>query len=65
MTRKHLSQSNIELVTNGDVLNLDRLKKLFVSGLNTILISVYDSKEDAEKFEKLCSDANLKKINLL
>ena len=61
MSREYLKHSNIELVTNGDVLNLERLKKLFDSGLNTILISVYDSKEDADKFEKLCLDAKLEK----
>ena len=50
---------NIEMVTNGDPLNLNRLKKLFLSGLNKILISVYDGKEDAEKFQELCKLANL------
>ena len=36
--RKYLPQSNIEMVTNGDPLNITRLKKLFSSGLNKILI---------------------------
>ncbi len=56
---ENLSGAKIELVTNGDVLNLSRLKKLFNNGLSTILISVYDSKEDAEKFEKMCKNLNL------
>lgn len=59
-TRSYLEDVNIEMVTNGDVLNLDRLNKLIDSGLNTILISVYDGKEDAEKFQKLCEKAKLK-----
>ena len=59
--KKVLPKARIEIITNGDVLNLERLKKLFDSGLNTILISVYDSKEDADKFEKLCVDAKLEK----
>ena len=59
MVRKYLPDSNIEIVTNGDPLNLKRLKKLFESGLNKILISVYDGKEDALKFEDLCINANL------
>jgi len=59
MTRKYLPESNIELVTNGDPLNLVRLNKLFKNGLNRILISAYDSKEDAEKLEALCLKANL------
>ncbi len=59
MARKNVPNCNIEMVTNGDPLNLSRLKKLFLSGLNKILISVYDGKEDAIKFESLCKEANL------
>tara|TARA_B110000027_G_C15884107_1_gene196763 strand:- start:46 stop:573 length:528 start_codon:yes stop_codon:yes gene_type:complete len=47
------------MVTNGDPLNLKRLNKLFTSGLNRILISAYDGKEDADKLDKLCKSANL------
>ncbi len=61
MARSNLPECNIEIVTNGDPLNLKRLKKLFNSGLNKILISAYDSKEDADNFEKLCESANLRK----
>jgi radical SAM protein with 4Fe4S-binding SPASM domain len=61
MVRKYLPQSNIEMVTNGDPLNITRLKKLFSSGLNKILISAYDGKEDAQKLEDLCVSVNLKK----
>ena len=61
MARKYLPESNIEMVTNGDPLNLERLNKLFQNGLNKILISAYDSKEDAEKFEDLCLKAKLSK----
>tara|TARA_A100001011_G_C14298599_1_gene839669 strand:- start:1167 stop:2051 length:885 start_codon:yes stop_codon:yes gene_type:complete len=57
--RKKLSRSRIEIVTNGDVLNKSRLKKLFKSGLSTLLISVYDGPEDAKKFEKMCIESNL------
>ncbi len=59
MARKYVPNCNIEMVTNGDPLNLSRLKKLFLSGLNKILISVYDGKEDAIKFESLCDEAKL------
>ena len=61
MARKNTPGSNIETVTNGDPLNLARLNKLFESGLNKILISVYDGKEDAQKFEDMCKSANLDK----
>ena len=59
MSRENMPDCNIEMVTNGDVLNLNRLKKLFESGLNKILISAYDGKLEAEKLEELCLKANL------
>tara|TARA_B100001057_G_scaffold500966_1_gene619314 strand:- start:494 stop:1375 length:882 start_codon:yes stop_codon:yes gene_type:complete len=59
MARHYAPESNLELVTNGDVLNEERLKKLFEKGLNKILISAYDDKETADKLEKLCKDSNL------
>ena len=59
--KNYLPNARIEIVTNGDVLNKERLIKLFKSGLTTLLISVYDSAEDAEKFEKLCLECNLTK----
>jgi len=59
MCREYLPNCNIEMVTNGDPLNLNRLKKIFASGLNKILISVYDGKDDAKKFEELCKSADL------
>lgn len=59
MARQCLPKVNIEMVTNGDPLNLKRLKKLFEVGLNKILISAYDGKEDATKLESLCKSANL------
>ena len=60
-TRKYLPNAKIELITNGDVLNKSRLLKLFKAGLTTILISVYDGKEDEDIFYKLCEDAGLLK----
>tara|TARA_B100000003_G_scaffold78939_1_gene70881 strand:- start:242 stop:1123 length:882 start_codon:yes stop_codon:yes gene_type:complete len=59
MVRRFLPDSNVEMVTNGDPLNLKRLEKLFESGLNRILISAYDGKEDADRLENLCKSANL------
>ena len=56
---KNLPNVKIELVTNGDVLNKKRLQKLFDAGLSTILISVYDSKEDADKFQIMCEEVHL------
>jgi len=56
---KQVPNARVEMVTNGDVLNKSRLLRLIDSGLTTILISVYDSAEDAERFEKMCTDAGL------
>jgi radical SAM protein with 4Fe4S-binding SPASM domain len=60
LLRTHLPESKIEMVTNGDALNEDRLRRLFDNGLTTLLISVYDSKEDADRFEKMCRQTGLK-----
>ena len=51
--RMKLPKSNIEMVTNGDVLNDERLIKLYESGLTKLLISIYDGPEDVEKFQLL------------
>ena len=59
--RQFLPEAQIELITNGDVLNFDRTKKLFDSGLSTLLISVYDGPEEEKNFYKLCEDLKLKK----
>ena len=61
MAKDYLPNCNIELVTNGDHLNLTRLKKLFSHGLNKILISAYDGKKEAIDLENLCNEANLNK----
>ena len=57
--RFFLKNARIEIITNGDVLNEDRLNKLMSAGLTTISISAYDNLEQAKKFEKLCIDSKL------
>ena len=57
--RKSLPKVNIEMVTNGDVLSISRLKKLFSNGLSKLLISVYDGPEEALKLEEMCKKANI------
>ena len=59
MVRKFLPKSNIEMVTNGDPLNDKRLKKLFFSGLNKVLISAYDGEKEANELENLCKSVGL------
>lgn len=57
--RDFVPKSRIEIVTNGDPLSLERLIKLFESGLSTILISVYDGQKEEEFFRELCKNAKL------
>ena len=54
-----LPDARIEMITNGDVLTEKNLTRLMESGLSTLLISVYDGPEDAERFQKMCEDAGL------
>lgn len=58
--KKYCPKSQIEIVTNGDPLNQSRLIKLFQSGLDKILVSIYDGPEDVIKFQKMMDQANLK-----
>ena len=57
--RALLKGANLAMVTNGDVLNTNRLMQLFQSGLNKLFISVYDGPEDVKKFIKMRSEAKL------
>lgn len=59
LIREILTESRIELITNGDVLSQARIRRLIDSGLSTLLISVYDGKQDAERFQGMCENAGL------
>ncbi len=59
--KKINKNSNLELVTNGDVLNEKRLIKLFENGLDRLLISVYDTQDDVHKFNQLAEKCKLSK----
>ena len=50
----------IAMVTNGDVLDIKRLKKLFSSGLDILNISVYDDEIAHQNFIDLVNKANVK-----
>ena len=43
---KNLPECRIEMVSNGDALNKNRVIKLFNSGLTTLLVSIYDGKKE-------------------
>ena len=57
--KKFLPKIRIELVTNGDPLNIDRLQKLFNNGLDKLLISVYDGTQDVIKFQNMMNQCKL------
>lgn len=59
--RRRIPEARIELITNGDALKKKRLRRLFDSGLSTILISVYDGEAEAEAFKALCKETGLRK----
>jgi MoaA/NifB/PqqE/SkfB family radical SAM enzyme len=59
VVRKNLPDSRIDMVTNGDVLNKDRLRRLFEFGLTTLLISAYDGPDEADALRELCRSSGL------
>ena len=59
--KKHIPNSRIEIVTNGDPLNKERLLKLFDSGLDKILISIYDGEKEYNEFAKMIKESGIKK----
>lgn len=51
---KKLSKvSSVEIVTNGDPLNFEIMKKLYNANLSRILISMYDGPEQIKKFKTM------------
>ena len=57
IVRNNLPKARIEMVTNGDALNKERIRKLFKSGLSTSLISIYVGKKEADAMEQLMKDS--------
>ena len=45
ISRKLAQVAFVEIVTNGDVLTKDRIKSLYNSNVNKLLISLYDGPE--------------------
>jgi radical SAM protein with 4Fe4S-binding SPASM domain len=60
IARESCSESRLELYTNGDLLNVEKLIKLFNSGLTSIHISLYDGPEQMERFLTICDKIGLK-----
>ncbi len=49
----------IEVVTNGDPLNINNLRKFNNSKITKLVVSMYDGPEQLPKFRKLIKDANV------
>ena len=54
-----MPSARIEIITNGDVLNLKRLKKLYDSGLDRMQVSLYDGEHQNNKFIEMGKKLNL------
>jgi len=59
LARRNLEKAKIEVITNGDFLNSERMKKLFESGLSTLVISAYDNEEQVSYFQRMAAGANI------
>ena len=49
----------VEIITNGDTLNVSQLKKFFNSRTTRILISLYDGPKQLNKFKNMISEAKI------
>jgi radical SAM protein with 4Fe4S-binding SPASM domain len=65
ISKNKLPQCRVEIVSNGDVLNLERLKMLFDNGLDTISLSLYDGAFQVEKFTKMREEAELNESQVI
>lgn len=57
--KDYLPNSRVEIVSNGDLLTVKKMKKLYESGLDTINISMYDGKEQIALFTNMRIDADI------
>ncbi len=59
ITKKLAEASFVEIVTNGDTLNPKKIKKLYDSNANKLLISMYDGPEQKDKFKKMIKESGV------
>jgi len=63
ISKLNMPDAKIELVSNGDPLNHQRMRKLFDSGLTTLLISAYDDESQVSFFNNMAKEAGIDKSN--
>ena len=61
ISKLNMPVAKIELVSNGDPLNHQRMRKLFDSGLTTLLISAYDDESQVSFFNNMAKEAGIDK----
>lgn len=59
--RRNLPDVQLDLITNGDMLNAKKMKSLMEAGLSRILISLYDGPFQHEKFDAMAESVGLTK----
>lgn len=58
---RELHDIDVEIVTNGDQLNVEVMQKLYTSGLKHLQISMYDGPHQIDKFTNMINDAGIDK----
>ena len=59
ISKKIAEVAFVEIVTNGDTLTKSKIKKLYNSNVNKVLVSLYDGPEQVEKFKKMSDEAQV------
>ena len=59
IVKKLSNVSQVEVITNGDVLSSKRLQELFLSDVSKVLVSMYDGPDQIEKFKEMTRNANI------
>ncbi len=57
--KKLAEASFVEIVTNGDVITKEKIRKLYESNVNKLLISLYDGPEQVKKFKKMTDESQV------
>lgn len=67
ITKKILPGSRLEIVSNGDIIKKkpNKLVELFKRGLDTVSISIYDSHKEFKEFQKIRTELNITKEQLI
>ena len=65
ITRKYIPGCLLEVYSNGDFDEVERLKAIFNAELDTLIISMYDGKEQIEHFNKVRKKTNLSTKQIL